>query len=155
MNLRPLLPQRLSFKEREGSRRLRNVERGPKPLPGQKCPLSPRLEGAAEKRSTLLAPLQAVPSAGSAGRFNCRRAAFTGLAALFLSGCRGAPSINVLGSFFPGWMLCMGLGLLGSLVFRQVFIKTNLESHLVPRALVYLCFWGLVTLSSWLLFFRS
>ncbi len=102
-----------------------------------------------------LESLQAVPTAGSAGRLDRCRAASTVLAALFLSGCRGAPSINVLGSFFPGWMLCMGLGLLGALVFRQVFIKTNVESHLVPRPLVYLCLWGLVTLSSWLLFFRS
>jgi len=82
-------------------------------------------------------------------------AAFTILASLFLTGCRGAPSINVLGSFFPGWMLCMGLGLIGVLVFRQVFIKTNIEPHLVSRPLVYLCLWGLITLSSWLLFFRN
>jgi len=83
------------------------------------------------------------------------RAEFTILASLFLTGCRGAPSINVLGSFFPGWMLCMGLGLIGALVFRQVFIRTNIESHLVVRPLVYLCLWGLITLSSWLLFFRN
>jgi hypothetical protein len=91
----------------------------------------------------------------SQSRFVRRRVAFTVLASLFLSGCRGAPSINVLGSFFPGWMLCMGLGFLGALVLRQVFIKTNVESHLVPRPLVYLCLWGLVTLASWLIFFRS
>ena len=75
-------------------------------------------------------------------------------ALLFLTGCRGAPSINVLGSFFPGWMLCMALGIIGTLVFRQVFIKTKIESQLVARPLVYLCLWGLITLSSWLLFFR-
>ena len=102
-----------------------------------------------------LESLQVVPTTGSASRLDRCRVAFTVLGSLFLSGCRGAPSINVLGSFFPGWMLCMGLGLLGALVFRQVFIKTNIESHLVPRPLVYLCLWGLVTLSSWLLFFRS
>jgi hypothetical protein len=83
------------------------------------------------------------------------RAEFTILASLFLTGCRGAPSINVLGSFFPGWMLCMALGLVGALVFRQVSIKTNIEPHLVARPLVYLCLWGLITLSSWLLLFRS
>jgi hypothetical protein len=82
-------------------------------------------------------------------------AEFTILAPLFLTGCRGAPSINVLGSFFPGWMLCMGLGLVGALVLRQVFVRTNIEAHLVPRPLVYLCLWGLITLSSWLLLFRS
>jgi len=81
--------------------------------------------------------------------------AFTVLALLFLTGCRGAPSINVLGSFFPGWMLCMALGLIGALVFRQVCTKTNIEPHLVSRPLVYLCLWGLITLSSWLLLFRS
>jgi hypothetical protein len=83
------------------------------------------------------------------------RGEFTILASLFLTGCRGAPSINVLGSFFPGWMLCMALGLIGALVLRQVFIKTNIEPHLVSRPLVYLCLWGLITLSSWLLLFRS
>jgi hypothetical protein len=82
-------------------------------------------------------------------------AGFTILASQFLTGCLGAPSINVLGSFFPGWMLCMGLGLIGAMVFRQVFIKTNIEAHLVSRPLVYLCLWGLITLSSWLLLFRS
>jgi hypothetical protein len=47
---------------------------------------------------------------------------------IFLTGCRGAPSINLLGSFFPGWMLCM---------------------------IVYFCLWVFITLLSWLLFFRS
>ena len=98
---------------------------------------------------------QVVPKAATSRRFVHGRATFTVLASLFLSGCGGAPSISVLGSFFPGWMLCMGLGLLAALVSRQVFIKTNIEPHLVPRPLVYLCLWGLVTLSCWLLFFRS
>jgi hypothetical protein len=88
-------------------------------------------------------------------RFVGHRAEFTILASLFLTGCRGSPSINVLGSFFPGWMLCMGLGLIGALLLRLVFIKTNIEPHLFPRPLVYLCLWGLITLSSWLLLFRS
>ena len=102
VNLSPLLPQRLSSKGGESSRCLLDVERSLKLLPGPKRPLSPRLERAGEKRSMLLESLQAVPTAGSAGRLDRFRAAFTVLAALFLSGCRGAPSINVLGSFFPG-----------------------------------------------------
>src|SRR5258705_6352366 len=51
MNLRPLLPQRLSSKERGGSRCLRRVERSLKPLPGQKRPASPRLGRAGEERA--------------------------------------------------------------------------------------------------------
>ena len=79
--------------------------------------------------------------------------AATGL--MFLTGCRGAPSINLLGSFFPGWMLCMVLGVAGAFVVREVCIRTNIEPHLQPRVPVYLCLWGLITLLAWLLFFRS
>lgn len=87
------------------------------------------------------------------GRPRWRAAAALGLT--FLTGCRGAPSINLVGSFFPGWMLCMGLGVIGTLLLRQVFIKTNLDEHLPLRGVVYFCLWVFITLISWLLFFRS
>jgi len=74
---------------------------------------------------------------------------------VFLTGCHGAPSINVVGSFFPAWMLCIAIGVGGALALRQVFAKTGLEPHLGPRPLVYFCLWALLTLSTWLLFFRS
>jgi hypothetical protein len=76
-------------------------------------------------------------------------------ALLFLNGCRPAPSINLVGSFFPAWMLCVGLGVIGVLVLRRVFVRTGLEPHLGALAVVYFCLWVLLTLSSWLLFFRS
>jgi hypothetical protein len=76
-------------------------------------------------------------------------------ALLFLNGCRLAPSINLVGSFFPAWMLCVALGVSGVLVLRRVFVRTGLEPHLGALAVVYFCLWVLLTLSSWLLFFRS
>jgi hypothetical protein len=79
----------------------------------------------------------------------------TGMSLVFLTGCRGAPSINLLGSFFPGWMLCMVLGIAGAFMVREVCIRMNIEPHLQPRVPVYLCLWGLVTLLAGLLFFRS
>ena len=87
------------------------------------------------------------------GRRLGQAAAGTGL--VLLTGCRGAPSINLLGSFFPAWMLCMALGVAGAFVVRQVCVRTSIEPHLQPRLLVYCCLWGLLTLLSWLLFFRS
>lgn len=72
---------------------------------------------------------------------------------VFITGC--APSINVVGSFFPGWMLCIAIGVGGALALHQVFVKTGVESHLRPRPLIYFCLWALLTLSTWLLFFRS
>ena len=76
------------------------------------------------------------------------------LALTLLTGCRGGPQINVLGSFFPAWMLCMGVGIGGTLGLRQVFVRTQLEPHLGARPLVYFCLWVLLTLLSWLILFR-
>jgi uncharacterized membrane protein YeaQ/YmgE (transglycosylase-associated protein family) len=81
--------------------------------------------------------------------------AAVGMNLIFLTGCRGAPSINLLGSFFPGWMLCMILGVIGAILLRRVFIKLNIDAHLPLPAFVYFCLWVFITLVSWLLFFRS
>jgi hypothetical protein len=74
---------------------------------------------------------------------------------LFLTGCRGAPSVNILGSFFPGWMVCALLGVIGTYILKQIFVMTNIEAGFSPRPLVYAALWVLITLLSWLLFFRS
>jgi len=77
------------------------------------------------------------------------------IALLFLTGCRGAPSINLVGSFFPAWMLCVAIGVIGVLILRRVFVRTEIESHLGTLPLVYFSLWVLLTLGSWLLFFRG
>jgi YtcA family len=78
-----------------------------------------------------------------------------GMSLIVLTGCRGAPSINVLGSFFPGWMFCMAIGVGGSLLLRLFFIKINIEPYLPIRVPVYICLWVFISLLSWLLFFRN
>src|SRR5215475_7476716 len=77
------------------------------------------------------------------------------IALLFLTGCRGAPSLNLVGSFFPAWMLCVAIGVFGVLILRRVFVRTQIEAHLGTLPLVYSCLWVLITLGSWLLFFRG
>ena len=71
-----------------------------------------------------------------------------------LPGCSGSPQINLLGSFFPAWMLCIGIGIGGTLLLRTVFVRKKLEPHLGPLPAVYFCLWVLLTLASWLIFFR-
>ena len=78
---------------------------------------------------------------------------FTAL--VLLTGCRGAPSINLVGSFFPAWMLCVAIGVIGVLLLRRLFVRLELEPHVGPLALVYFCLWVVLTLGSWLLFFRG
>ena len=77
------------------------------------------------------------------------------LLALALAGCRVGPSIDVLGSFFPAWMLALVIGLVITGVARQLFLATDLHAYLRPRGLVYACLIILSTLTTWLLFLRD
>jgi hypothetical protein len=52
-------------------------------------------------------------------------------------------------------MLCVAFGVIGVLVLRRVFVRTEIEHHLGPVPVVYFCLWVLITLVSWLVFFRS
>jgi len=76
------------------------------------------------------------------------------LALTLLTGCRGSPQVNLMGSFFPAWMVSVGIGIGGTLLLRRLFIRAELEAYLRPLPLVYFCLWVLLTLVSWLIFFR-
>ena len=64
------------------------------------------------------------------------------------------PQINVIGSFFPSWMLCAAIGIVIALVARQVFLRIGVDPYLGPRALVYPSLALLVTLMLWVTWFR-
>lgn len=76
-------------------------------------------------------------------------------AALWLTlGCSRAPSINLLGSFFPSWMLCGVIGILLTVGVRLIFVRIGLEQDLLfPLILVYPCLTAFFTFTLWLLFF--
>jgi YtcA family len=64
------------------------------------------------------------------------------------------PQINVIGSFFPSWMLCAAIGIVIALVARQVFLRVGVDPYLGPRALVYPSLALFVTLVLWVTWFR-
>ena len=73
--------------------------------------------------------------------------------ALLVTGCSRAPSINILGSFFPAWILCGVIGVLLAAAARVLFARLNWERELSPLIVVYPCLAALFTFSIWLLFF--
>jgi len=75
---------------------------------------------------------------------------FFALAGLLLSACSESPSRNILGSYFPTWMICAVLGIAGVTLLRWVLIKTGIDAALPIPVLVYLCLWVTVTLAIWL-----
>ena len=64
-----------------------------------------------------------------------------------------APSLNVLGSFFPSWILCVVIGILLAFGTRMLFVRANFEKELSPLILVYPSLAGFFTFATWLLFF--
>jgi hypothetical protein len=72
------------------------------------------------------------------------------LSSCLLDGCSGSPSRNILGSYFPSWMVCALIGLATALVARAV-LKALGVLHELPAPLVVLLSIGCaVTFALWL-----
>jgi YtcA-like protein len=65
------------------------------------------------------------------------------------------PQINILGSFFPSWMLCGLIGIVAALLMRRLLVHTEIDPYVGPRALVYPSLAVLVTLVLWVAVFRA
>ena len=74
------------------------------------------------------------------------------LAALFLTSCGRAPSFDVLGSFFPAWLVCLALGLVLTAAARWVLLR--LQILIALPIVTYPSLTGLFTFAIWLALFR-
>lgn len=74
-------------------------------------------------------------------------------AMLLSSGCSREPSLNVLGSFFPAWILCGVIGIVVAVAVRLVFVRLKFEEQLLAPVLVYPCLAACFTFTVWLMFF--
>jgi hypothetical protein len=64
------------------------------------------------------------------------------------------PVFDLEGAFFPAWMLCLLIGILATVGLRPLLARLGLEPHLGPLPLIYTCLALLLTMTTWLLFFR-
>ena len=67
-----------------------------------------------------------------------------------VAGCDGAPSRNILGSYFPSWMVCALVGIVLALVARGVLKATGLLQELPAPLVVLLAFGCAVNFAVWL-----
>lgn len=74
------------------------------------------------------------------------------LASLFAAGCTRAPSFDILGSFFPAWLLCLVLAIPLTLLGRWLLLRLHIM--IVFPVLVYPSLTALFTFALWLAFFR-
>ena len=73
--------------------------------------------------------------------------------ALAVSGCSRAPTMDLLGSYFPGWMLCAVLGIFAAFIIRQILAATGINDYVVAPFLTYVGLALSATLLVWLLWF--
>ena len=67
----------------------------------------------------------------------------------------GVSEVNILGAFFPGWILSIALGIVLSLVVRVFWVRTGLAPHIGPPVLIYPCLVLLFTFGSWIILFSG
>jgi hypothetical protein len=68
-----------------------------------------------------------------------------------LGGCSGSPSRNILGSYFPSWMVCALLGLAAAVAARAALKASGLLSELAAPLVVLLAIGCVVTFALWLM----
>jgi len=66
-----------------------------------------------------------------------------------------APSVNILGSFFPAWLICIVVGLVLTIITRQVLIATRLSPHVGPAPLIYPSLAAVWMFATWLVVFGN
>jgi hypothetical protein len=60
------------------------------------------------------------------------------------------PSTNVLGSYFPSWMLCVLGGIVAMVVVRQLLVALRIDRAIPAPVLVYLALLVLFSFAGWL-----
>ena len=74
------------------------------------------------------------------------------LVGMLSTSCSRAPSFDILGSFFPAWLLCLALGLLLTVAAGWLLLRVGVV--LALSTLTYPSLTALVTFAIWLAFFR-
>jgi YtcA family len=66
---------------------------------------------------------------------------------------RHSPQIDVFGSYFPAWMVCIIVGIFLTVAVRQVLVAFKIDAQLRPAGLVYLSLWVVFAMSIRLVFY--
>jgi hypothetical protein len=66
-----------------------------------------------------------------------------------------SPTIDILGSYFPAWMICIVSGLTLTLVTRWIIRAYHLEPYTSPAPLIYTCLTIIYTFVTWIIFYQN
>jgi len=66
-----------------------------------------------------------------------------------------SPTIDILGSYFPAWMICILSGLALTFVAHWMVQVGKLESYIGPAPLIYSSLMIIFTFATWILFYQN
>jgi len=66
-----------------------------------------------------------------------------------------SPTIDILGSYFPAWMICIVSGLTLTLVTRWIIRAYHLEPYASPAPVIYTCLTIIYTFVTWIIFYQN
>ena len=66
-----------------------------------------------------------------------------------------SPTVDVLGSYFPAWMVCIISGLTLTLVAHWIVQVCQLKPYLGPAPVIYSSLMIIFTFSTWILFYQN
>ncbi|RKT27555.1 YtcA family uncharacterized protein [Paraburkholderia sp. RAU2J] len=69
-------------------------------------------------------------------------------------GCANAPSIGVLGAYFPDWLFCIVAGVVLTVAIYLILKRLQVDRLPGPSAVVYPALVTFLSLAAWLLLFQ-
>ncbi len=90
-------------------------------------------------------------------RSNARRLWTSFVASMFvltITGCSGRPAFNILGSYFPAWLVCLGIAIGLTFLAHLLVTTKKLADQLWPLPVVYSALVCFFSCTLWLIFFE-
>jgi hypothetical protein len=78
----------------------------------------------------------------------------TSLLVLTIAGCSGPPTFNILGSYFPSWLVCVGIAIGLTLLAHLLVTTKKLADQLWPLPIVYTALICFFSCTLWVIFFE-
>lgn len=86
-------------------------------------------------------------------RFRLVTPLFLSLPFVVLMGCSRNPNVEIVGSYFPGWMLALALGVVLTLATNSLLRRKGMDRTIGHPAVIYPSMVVLFTCLLWLCFF--
>jgi uncharacterized membrane protein YidH (DUF202 family) len=66
-----------------------------------------------------------------------------------------SPTVDVLGSYFPAWMVCIVSGLALTLIAHWIVQVSNLKPYIGPALVIYSSLMIIFTFATWILVYQN